>query len=139
MGGDENGDFVFARQLQQRAPEHIAGGGIDTGGRFVKNQHFGVVQAGGGQLQALADAQGQRGGCGVGHLLQVKLLQCLVYRRFAAATHLIQLGVQLQVLAHTQFFIQRKRLRHITHAHFDVHAVRIDGLAKQLCRAFRCI
>ena len=56
MGGDEYGDFVFARQLQQRAPEHIAGGGIDAGSRFVENQHFGVVQAGGGQLQALADA-----------------------------------------------------------------------------------
>ena len=44
--------------------------------------------------------------------------------------------MQLQVLAHTQFFIQRKRLRHITHPHPRGHIARVDRRAQQLGVAF---
>ena len=135
VGGHENGDFVLPRQFQQVPPEHVAGGGIDARGRLVENQDFGVVQAGGGQLQALADAQGQRGGRGVGHVGQIELFECFGYRRRAPAAHIVKLGVQFQVLPHAQFFIQRKRLRHITHAHFGFDAARIDRLPQNLSRA----
>ena len=136
MSGHENGDAVAARQLQQRAPEHIARGRVHARCRLVQNQHFGRMQAGGGQLQALADAERQGGGRGVGHVGQVKLLQGVLHGFCAFAAHAVKLGVQHQVLPHAQFFIQRKRLRHIAHAHFHCHAARVHGLPQEFRAAF---
>ena len=117
-------------------PEHIAGGGIDPRSRFVQNQYFGMVQTGGGQLQALADAQRQRCGRGVGNVRQIKLLQGFFHRRRAFSAHLVKSGVQIQIAAHAQFFIQRKRLRHIADTHFRVQAARVYRLAQQRGGAF---
>ena len=44
--------------------------------------------------------------------------------------------MQLQILAHGQLFIQRKRLRHITHAHARGDVACIDRLAEEFGRAF---
>ena len=63
-------------------------------------------------------------------------MQCILYRRFAFVAQLIKLGMQIQILAHAQLFIQRKRLRHITHAHFHVGAARINRFTQQFRRAF---
>ena len=136
VGRNENGDFVFAGEFQKMPPEHIAGGGIDPRSRFVQNQYFGMVQTGGGQLQALADAQRQRCGCGVGNVRQIKLLQGFFHRRRAFSAHLVESGVQIQIAAHAQFFIQRKRLRHIADTHFRIQAARVYRLAQQRGGAF---
>ena len=111
-------------------PKHIAGGGIDPRSRFVQNQYFRMVQTGGGKLQALADAQRQRCRCGVGNVRQIKLLQGFFHRRRAFGAHLVESGVQIQIAAHAQFLIQRKRLRHIADAHFGIQAARVYRLAQ---------
>ena len=95
-----------------------------------------MVQTGGGQLQALADAQRQRCGRGVGNVRQIKLLQGFFHRRRAFSAHLVESGVQIQIAAHAQFFIQRKRLRHIADTHFRIQAARVYRLAQQRGGAF---
>ena len=138
MGGNKNGDFVLPRKLEQMAPKHIARGRVDTRSGLVENQHLGLVQAGGGQLQALAHAQRKIGGAGVGHFGQIKLHQRIGHGLFARRSrHLVKLRVQEQILAHAQFFIQRKRLRHIAHTHAHCHAARVDGFAEQFGLALR--
>ena len=117
-------------------PEHIARGGINSRSRFVQNQYFGMVQTGGGQLQALADTQRQRCGRGVGNVRQIKLLQGFLHRCRAFVAHLVESGVQIQIAAHAQLFIQRKRLRHIADAHFRIQAARVYRLAQQRGGAF---
>ena len=62
VGGYENGYTLFPCHAEQVLPKHIARGGIDAGSGLVQNQHLRAVQAGGGQLQALAYAQGQGAG-----------------------------------------------------------------------------
>jgi hypothetical protein len=49
---------LVPRQFDQQSPKVIASGGVNAGGRFVEDQHFGAVQHGHGQGQALTQAQG---------------------------------------------------------------------------------
>ena len=137
MGRHKQGDFVAPRQSEQVLPKHIARGWIHAGSGLVQNQHFRAVQTGGGQLQALADAQRQSRRFGIGHFGQLKLLQGIVYRSAGLiGGHLIELGVQIQIAAHAELFVERKRLRHIAHAHPRGHVVGIGGMAKQAGAAF---
>ena len=116
-------------------PEHIPRRRIDARCGFVQYQHFRAVQAGGGELQPLADAERQRGRFGVGDIHEVKLLQRFFNRRLAARAEAVEAGVQREVLPHRQLFIERERLRHVADAHPRRHAARIDRRAKQLRRA----
>ena len=106
VGGDEDGDFVLARHPQQVPPEHIPRCRVHARRRLVQNQYFRAVQAGGGELQPLADAQRQRGRFGVGDIHQVKLLQRFFNRRLAARAEAVEAGVQGEVLPHGQLLIQ---------------------------------
>ena len=100
VGGDENGDFVLARHPQQMPPEHIPRCRVHARRGFVQNQYFRAVQAGGGQLQPLADAERQRGRFGVGDIYKVKLFQPFFNRRLAARAEAVEAGVQREVLPH---------------------------------------
>ena len=136
VGGDENGYALFPRHAEQVLPKHIARGGIDAGGGLVQNQHLRAVQAGGGQLQALAHAQGQGGGGGVGQVGQFELAQHGFDGGIALFAQPVQPCVQHQVLPHAQLFIQRKRLRHITHALAHGGAACVYRLAQECGFAF---
>ena len=80
MRRDEDRHAVAPRQLAQQLPEHVAGGRIDAGGRFVEDQHFRPMQAGGGELQPLADAQRQAGRLLIGDLGEVEMRERFVRR-----------------------------------------------------------
>ena len=105
VGGNKDGDALLARELQQILPKHIAGGGIDAGSRLVEYQHFGAVQAGGGQLQALAHAQRQGGGQAVGVFGKLELAQHAVDGG-GGLGDAVETGVQHQILAHAELFIE---------------------------------
>ena len=135
VGRYKNGDFVFARHPQQVPPEHIPRRRVNARCGFVQYQYFRAVQAGGGQLQPLADAQRQRGGFDVGDVCQVKLRQGITNRRLAARAEAVKAGVQGEVLPHGELFVERERLRHIADAHPRRHAARIDRRAEQFRRA----
>ena len=64
------------------------------------------MQAGGGELQPLADAERQCGGFDVGDVCQVKLRQGITNRRLAARAEAVEAGVQREVLSHGQLLIQ---------------------------------
>ena len=135
---DEDGDVVVARELAQLAPEQVARGGVHARGGLVEDQHLGPVQAGGGELQALADAQRELVRRGLGVLDEVEALQPLLDGlRGGRAFELVELGVQLQVLPHAELFVERERLRHIAHAHAGGQVAGVDGLAQQLRAAGR--
>ena len=94
VGGDENGYTLFPCHAEQILPKHIARGGIDAGSGLVQNQHLRAVQAGGGQLQALAHAQWQGGGGGIGQVGQLELLQHGIDGGAAVCAELVELGMQ---------------------------------------------
>ena len=57
MGREEDGDAIVAGEIDQRAPEGVAGDRIDARGRLVENEHGRPVQHGHGKLQPLLDAK----------------------------------------------------------------------------------
>ena len=118
------------------APEHVAGGRVHAGGGLVEDQHLGLVQAGGGQLQALADAQRQAGRHGLGIGAQLEGVE----RGFdgligGGRIHAVQAGVQLQVLAHGQLFVQREELRHVADVQPGAQVGGVHRLTQQARRA----
>ena len=139
MGGDEDRHPVVARQIDHQLPEQIAGHGIDPGGRFVKNQQLGFMDHGHGQGQTLAVAERQLFRQAVLNLAQAEPLDHLVHpRRNVGFDELEQPRVQHQILAHREFAIQRKRLRHVAHAPAGVEVGAVDRLAKQPGLPFAC-
>jgi hypothetical protein len=136
VGGHEDRHALLARQAQQVAPEHIARGRVHARGGLVQDEDFRAVQAGRGQLQALAHAQRQAGRMDAGHVAQLELVQRARHRLARRlAFHAVQARMQLQVLVHGQLFIEREGLRHIADLHAGRHVAGIDRLAEQLRRA----
>ena len=117
VGGDEDGDFVFTRHAQQVSPEHVARGRVHAGGGFVEDEHFGAVQAGSGELQALADTERQRSGFLFSDGSEVVLGECFADGGFAARAQAVEAGVQFEVLPHGEFFVKAEGLRHVADAH----------------------
>ena len=99
------------RQVAQMAPEHVARRRVHAGGRLVQDQHFGPVQAGCRQLQALADAERQS--CaGVASATAARSNRSSASRARGAdllGRDAVQPRVQLQVGADRQFLVQARR------------------------------
>ena len=81
MGREEDGDAVVAGEIDQCAPEGVAGDRIDARGRLVENQHGRPVQHGHGKLQPLLDAKGETFRLGVGYIFQFIMFQQLFEAR----------------------------------------------------------
>jgi hypothetical protein len=132
VSGDEDRHPVAPRQLDQQRPEPVPRHRVHAGGRFVEDQDFGRVQDGDRELQALAHAQGQGLRRGPGHVPQVESLeQRLDPRAALRARQLEQISVQLEVLPHGQFAIEREPLRHVADPPPRREAVRPDRRAEQ--------
>ena len=133
VGRDEDGDPLLAGELQQMAPEHVPRCRVHAGGRFVEDQHFGPVQAGGGQLQSLADAQGQGRRQRIGMAIEVELTQGSGHGLIAVCTlQPVEPGMQHQVLAYAQLLVQREGLGHVADPHPGLHAAGRHRLPEQL-------
>ena len=137
MGRDEDGDAFPARKLQDQAPEIVAGLRIDAGGRLVQDQDFWPVQTGGGELQALALAQRQLAGQGIGDARELEALECsLDARLHLRGFDAIELRVQREVGPHRQLLIEREALRHVADLQPRCDVLRLDRSAEQLGLAF---
>ena len=82
MGRKKDGDPIIAREIDQRAPERVAGDRVDARSGLVENEHGRPVEYGHRKLQSLFDAKRQalrlRIGCG----FQVVSFQQLVDATF---------------------------------------------------------
>ena len=117
MGRDEYGHALIARKVDQQFPEAVARQRIDPGGRLVEDKHFGFVHDRDREREPLADPQWQIG-CG---LIEILSKTKAHYQVGDALLGLIprqvkEPRVQVEVLAHGQFGIERERLRHIADA-----------------------
>lgn len=132
VGGDKNGHFVLTRQIDHQLPEHIPGHRVNTGGRFIEDQHFRAMDHRHRQRQPLANAERERLGQRILNLRQHKtfahLLNALGDFRFRDVK---QPGVELKVLSNRQLAVQRKRLRHVAHPAAGVDIFRVNRLTKQ--------
>ena len=64
----EDGDAVVTRQVDERAPESVAGDRVHPRGRLVEDEHGRAVQDRDGKLQPLLYAQRQALGTRVGDI-----------------------------------------------------------------------
>ncbi|MNH09068.1 hypothetical protein D3C79_685110 [compost metagenome] len=113
VGGEENGHALLAGQLYQQAPEVVAGGRVDAGGRFVEDQDFRAMQNRHCQRQALAQTKGQGARRLVGDSGEVEALDQLIDALGALGFGQVeQAGMQGQVLPGAELAIQRETLRH---------------------------
>ena len=136
MGRDENGDAVFARLVDQQAPEFVTRQGIDAGGRLVEDQKFGPVHERHGEGEALPDAERQIGGERVAMTFESETHhQIRDPRARLVSRQLEQAGVQIEILCDGQFGIKGEALRHVADPAARRHAARLHGLAKQPSRA----
>jgi hypothetical protein len=130
VGGDEQGHAILTRELDHQLPELVAGDGVHAGGGLVEDEHVRPVHHGHGQRQALAHAQRQLVGQLVGHVGQLEAGHHLGDARVALRSgHFEDARVQVEVLAHGEFAVERKGLRHVAHAaaHGQVMGVRPTG------------
>ncbi|GJD99972.1 hypothetical protein GMJLKIPL_1890 [Methylobacterium isbiliense] len=130
--GQEDGDALVAREVDQRPPEGVAGDRIDARGRLVEDEHGGPVQHGHRQLQPLLDPEGQSVGPRVLDRTEVVAVEQLpnphgpVVRR-----QMVELGVQFEVLQHRQLAVEREGLRHVADVAARLHVVLADRAAEQ--------
>jgi hypothetical protein len=133
VGGDEQGHAILARELDHQLPELVAGDGVHARGRLVEDEHVRPVHHGHGQRQALAHAQGQLVGQLVGHVGQLEAGHHLGDARVALRSgHFEDARVQVEVLAHGEFAVERKGLRHVAHAAAHGQVMGVHRLAEQL-------
>ena len=113
--------------------------GIDARGRLVENENGRLVQHRDRELQPLLDAERQALGLGVGDVLQVVALRAAPRSdlRSLSARQVVKLRVQLEILPHREFAVERKGLRHVADVATRLHVVRAHRLAEQLARAVR--
>ncbi|CAM2150331.1 hypothetical protein PT2222_230055 [Paraburkholderia tropica] len=135
--GDEDRHLIFARERDQQAPEVVARDRIDARGRFVEDQQLGLVDHRHREREPLAHAERQAVGQRVERVGEVEALDHFVdARRNVGFGHMKQTRVQHQILAHREFAIERKRLRHVAHAAARVEVARIDFVPEQPGFAF---
>ena len=132
VGRKEDRHAFVARQIDQVAPEAVAGDRVDAGGRLVEDQHLGTVQDRDGQLKALFLPQGQTFGPAVRDAEQIEPLEhFLNARRSAILRQVEQMGMQLQVLPDGQFAVERKGLRHVADAFARRHVAGVEVAAEE--------
>src|SRR5579864_7209134 len=111
MGREEDRHRVVSREIDQRSPESVARNRIDARGRLVENENGGLMQHCNGELEPLLDAERQALGRSVDDGLQVVSLQQLLNTVFGlVGRQMVKLRMQLQILPHRKFAVERERL-----------------------------
>ena len=129
VGGDEDGDALLTGEGDEVVPEHVAGSRIDSGCRFVKDEDLRAVLAGGGELQPLLDAEGERRGLLVGAAGEPEALKRLLYDVLPLILReVVEPRVELEVLTDSELLVERERLRHVADLHADGEVLGVDGL-----------
>jgi len=117
-------------------PEIAPRGGVDAGGGFVEQQHFGLVQHAGGQREALLPAARETAGELRLAAHEVEPLECGI-NALAPPIHAVHATDEIEVLADAEVFIQAKTLRHVAHAAADGRGFAHHVVAQ--CVAFAAI
>ena len=124
VGRQEDGDPIIAGEIDQRAPEGIAGDRVDTRGGFVENEHRRSVQQSHRQLQSLLDAQRQAFRLRIGHSFQIVTFQQLVDSGSnLVRREMIKVGMQVEVLPDGKLTVEGERLRHVADVLARLHVV----------------
>ena len=126
MGGDEKGD-PLAGEEENEVPEGAAGDGVDAGGGFIEEDDFGGVDDGAGEGEALFPAAGELAGAAVevggdggegddiGEAAGV-----------AVGGEAVDSGVEFDVFADGEVFVEAEALGHVTDALADLGGVLAD-------------
>ncbi len=111
---------ALARQLEDQVPESTAGDGIHAGGRFIQKQNARLMLYGATQGQPLLPAARQVTGQQSLLIPQTGHLQHPTFACGPAlAGHVIQSGVEINILAHRQVGVKREFLAHIANRRLD--------------------
>ena len=131
VGREEDGDAIIAGEIDQRAPESVAGDRVDARGGLVENEHGRPVQHGHRKLQPLLDAKRQALRLGVGHVFQVVSFQQLFDSTFdLICREMVKVRMQLEILPHGKLAVERERLRHVADVLARLHVVGAHRLAE---------
>ena len=126
--GNENGDALLARQLDEQFPELITRHRIDPGRRLIEDEHLRLVDHRHRQREPLPDAERQVLREVVEVIAEPKLASQLRNPRGdPCRRQMKQPRVQVKVLPHRQLRIEREGLRHESDAlpRFDVVGINL--------------
>ena len=125
VGREEDRDAIVSRKIDQGAPERVARDGVDARGRLVENEDRGFVQHRHGELQSLLDAERQAVRPSVGEGFEIVPLQKLLDAlRNLGRRQVVELRMQVEILADGEFTVKRERLRHVPDVAAHFHVVR---------------
>ena len=137
VGREKDGDAIIAGEIDQRAPERVAGDRIDARSGLVENEHGRPVEHGHRKLQSLLDAKRQAFRLGIGYVFQVVSFQQLFDSTFdLVCREMVKMRMQLEILPHRKLAVERERLRHVADVLARLHVVGAHRLAEQFGRAF---
>ena len=134
MGGNEDRHAFVAGKRNELAPEDITRHGINPGSRLVENENARFMNGRHGKLQALANAERQAFGHGLGNVIQLEFTENLID---PVKRNPIETGVKFEVLANRQFGVEREALRHVADAKARLHVGIGKLFAKQTRLTFR--
>ena len=137
MGGDEDGDIIVAREIGEDLPEAVPRHRVDTRGRLIEDENIGRMDHRHRQRQPLPDAKRQVVRQRVHDRAKIETLRHFGDTRLNCLfRQLEQAGVQIKVLPHRQFRIEREGLAHVTDAVADRHVARIHLVSEELRLSF---
>ena len=133
VGRKKDRHAVVAGEIDQRAPKRIARDRIDAGSRLVEDENGGLMQHRDRELKPLLDAERQALGLGVDDSFQIVALQKLLDAAFdLVGRQMVKLRVQIEILPHGKFAVEREGLRHVADVAAHLHVVRSHRAPKQL-------
>lgn len=113
-GGPDDGDALRTHPAGE-GPEFAAGEGIDADARFVEQQDFGVAEHGAGEAEFLFHAAGEFSGRAFGEGFEpggAQEFPCLCDG--IIGRYVVQVGVEGEVFADGEIFVEAEFLRHVT-------------------------
>ena len=138
VGRKKDGDPIIAGEIDQRAPERVAGDRVDARSGLVENEHGRPVQHGHGKLQSLLDAKRQAFRLGIGHSFQVVSFQQLVDSTFdLVCREMVKVRMQLEILPHGQLAVERECLRHVADVLTRLHVVGAPSACRTIWPSLR--
>ena len=120
IGGGDEDRHLLAEQLIEDPPEIAARDGIDAVGRLVEEEHLGRVDRGAGEAEFLFHAAGEIARQAAPKRRQVaEGQQPLGLLPPPAARHVVDVGVEVEVLHHGQVGVQPETLAHVADVFLD--------------------
>src|SRR5262245_46345049 len=129
----KDGHALVAREFDQRAPEGVAGDGIDPGGWLVENEDGRPMQDRDRQLQPLLDAERQLLRAVILDVRQAEARQQLADAALpGVGWELIDVGMKREVLPDGELVVEREGLGHVADIAAHLHVVLAHGTSKEL-------